>query len=147
MPGTWSQVLLHIVFSTKHRKELITPQVQEPLYPFLGGIVRDEGGVLLQVGGMPDHVHLLVRWKTDDTIANLLRNIKTRSSGWIRRDFDRNFAWQEGYGVFSVSQSASPRVKRYIAEQEKHHAHRSFRDELIALLKAHEIEFEEKYLD
>ncbi len=147
MPGTWSQILLHIVFSTKNRRELITPGIAGQLYPFIGGIVRDEGGTLLQIGGMPDHVHLLVRWKTDDTVANLVRNVKTRSSGWVRKGLDRRFAWQDGYGVFSVSQSVSATVKRYIAEQTKHHARRSFRDELAALLKKHGIDFEDQYLD
>ena len=147
MPGTWSQILFHIVFSTKDRRELITPQIAGELYPFIGGIVRGEGGVLLQIGGMPDHLHLFVRWKTDGTVADLVRDVKTRSSGWIRTEFDRKFAWQSGYGVFSVSQSVSARVKRYILDQKKHHARQSFRQELEALLKAHEIEFEDRYLD
>lgn len=148
MPSTWSQVLLHIVFSTKDRAPWIEARGADDLYGFIGGIVRDEGGTLLAIGGMPDHIHMLVRWGTDKSISELVRNVKTRSSRWMHRSRGvKPFAWQVGYGVFSVSQSQAGVVKAYIKHQPTHHAKRSFRQELVALLKVHEVEYEEKYLD
>ncbi len=148
MPSTWSQVLLHIVFSTKGRKPLIEATGADDLYGFIGGIVRDEGGTLLAIGGMPDHIHMLARWRTDKSISELVRDVKTRSSRWMRQSRGvKPFAWQVGYGVFSVSQSQARVVKTYIKNQPAHHAKRSFREELVSMLKVHEVEYDEKYLD
>lgn len=148
MPSTWPQVLLHILCSTKSRTPSIETDVADDLYGFIGGIVRDEGGMLLAIGGMPDHVHMLVRWGTDKAISELMRHVKTRSSRWMHKSRGVSaFAWQVGYGVFSVSQSQAEGVKAYIRRQPEHHAKRSFREELVALLKAHEVEYDEKYLD
>src|SRR5437016_207962 len=112
MPGTFSNIRLHIVFSTKRREPLITTGLQPRLYKFIGGIVRDERGKLVEIGGVADHVHLLVSWRTDATIADLVKNVKARSSAWIHRTFPdaRRFRWQEGYGVFTVSHSQVPKV-------------------------------------
>ena len=148
MPSTWTQLYLHIVFSTKDREPWINEALQQRLHPFLGGIVRDEGGVALAIGGMPDHVHLLVRWRTDDSIANLMRNVKARSSGWVHQEFPelRRFAWQEGYGVFSVSASLRETVTKYIEQQAQHHASRTFKEELVELLDRHGVEYDPRYL-
>ena len=148
MPGTYSRVLLHVVFSTKRRAPLIASEVRERLYPFIGGVVRDEGGALYAIGGVADHIHLLVRWKTDGSIADLMRHVKSRSSKWLHESFPSmsDFAWQVGYSVFSVSQSQSDAVKRYIARQEEHHRTRSFKDELLGLLRAHDVEFDARCL-
>jgi putative transposase len=146
MPGTYSHLRFHLIFSAKNREPLITQEIQIRLYPFIGGIVRDEKGVLLEIGGMPDHVHLLVGWRTDDSLANLLRNIKSRSSGWIHETFpeSRTFRWQEGYGAFSVSHSQAARVRRYIQNQAAHHRKKTFKEEYLEFLRAHEIEFDEQ---
>lgn len=148
MPGTYSQVLLHIVFSTKERRAQIKPAIQGRLYEYVGGIVRAEKGTLIAIGGMPNHVHLLIRWRTDGSISDLMRTIKARSSLWIHQAFPdfNDFAWQEGYSVFSVSKSGEADVRRYIENQIDHHKGRDFKEELSALLRAHEIEFEEKYV-
>lgn len=148
MPGTYTNLLLHIVFSTHQRRAWLTPPVCERLYPFVGGIIRDDKGSLLAMGGMPDHVHLLVRWRTDETIAELVRSMKVRSSKWMHAEFPRlrAFAWQEGYGAFTVSKSQEGKVRRYIANQERHHTGRNFKAEFRELLEAHEVEYEEKYL-
>ncbi len=148
MPGTFSQLLLHIVFSTKHRQPWINPDVQPSLYAFIGGIVRDQGGKLYEIGGVGDHVHLYVRWRTDAGVSDLVRHIKTRSSRWVHEtwpDMD-DFAWQEGYSVFSVSKSQEPVVRRYIAGQAAHHKREDFRSELLKLLRAHGIAFDEQYV-
>ena len=147
MPGTYSQLLLHVVFSTKHRQPWITPDVADRLYGYVGGIVRAERGVLLASGGVEDHVHFYLRWRPDGSISDLMRGVKARSSKWVHETFPalRAFAWQDGYSVFSVSKSQEDVVRRYIARQAEHHAHEDFQTELRRLLLAHGIEFDERY--
>jgi REP element-mobilizing transposase RayT len=148
MPGTCSQILLHIVFSTKQRQPWITGDICERLYGYVGGIVRAEQGVLCAIGGIEDHVHLYLRWRTDVSIADLMRTVKARSSKWIHDNFPtlRAFAWQEGYAVFSVSKSQEDAVRAYIAGQREHHSQIDFKSELLGLLRRHEIEFDERYV-
>lgn len=148
MPGTYSQILFHIVFSTKHRDPWITPDVAERLYPYMGGIVRAEKGVLYDMGGIEDHVHMYLRWRPDVTVSDLMRTVKARSSKWIHDTFPKlgTFAWQEGYSVFSVSKSQEEAVKNYISGQAEHHKKEDFKSELLRLLLAHGIEFDERYV-
>ena len=148
MPGTYSQILLHIVFSTKHRERWIKPEIAERLYPYVGGIVRAEKGVLYDIGGIEDHVHMYLRWRTDESVSNLMRTVKARSSKWVHDTFStlRPFAWQEGYSVFSVSKSQEEAVKKYIAVQAAHHKKEDFRSELLRMLRAHGVEFDERYV-
>lgn len=148
MPGTYSQILFHVVFSTKGRAAFIKPELQPRLYDYIGGIIRAEKGTLYAVGGMPDHVHLLVRWRTDGTIADLMRTVKSRSSLWVHQTFPAlsAFAWQEGYAAFSVSKSGEADVKAYIENQVEHHQERDFQAELLALLHAHGVSFDPRYV-
>ncbi len=148
MPGTYSQILLHVVFSTKHREPWIIAEVAERLYPYIGGIIRAEKGTLYDIGGVEDHVHLYLRWRTDGSISDLMRTVKARSSKWMHDEFPalRAFAWQEGYSVFSVSKSQEESVKKYIAGQQDHHKKEDFKSELLKLLRAHGVEFDEKYV-
>jgi putative transposase len=148
MPGTYSKILLHIVFSTKGRARLIMPDLESRLHPYMGGIARDERGVLFEIGGIGNHVHLLVGWRTDESVAALLRCVKGGSSLWVHQTFPamQAFAWQEGYGAFSVSESQAERVQQYIRNQAEHHQVRTFEEEFVALLVKHRIEYEEKYL-
>jgi len=148
MPGTYSQILLHVVFSTRHREPWITPELADSLYAYIGGIIRAEKGTLCAIGGVPDHVHLYLRWRPDDSISNLMRTVKARSSRWVHQSFPKlaSFAWQEGYAVFSVSKSQEPALKRYIASQAEHHHDVDFKSELLRLLRAHNIEFDERYV-
>ena len=148
MPGSFSQILLHIVFSTKRRESWITHDLAERLYGYIGGIIRAEGGSLYAIGGIKDHVHLYLRWKPDGRVSNLMRVTKSRSSKWVHDTFPdlSMFAWQEGYAVFSVSKSQAEAVKRYIAGQQEHHRKEDFRSELLRLLRAHAIEFDERYV-
>jgi len=113
----------------------------------MGGIIRERQGVPLSIGGVEDHVHALVGWRTDAAIADLLRHLKTRSSRWVHETIGiPEFAWQEGYAVFSVSKSHTERVKLYIQNQREHHRTRSFKEELIALLDAHGVEYDARYV-
>ena len=148
MPGTYSQVLLHVVFSTKKRTASIKPAIQARLFEYIAGLVRAQHGTLYAIGGLPDHVHLLLRWHTDATIADLLRTVKARSSLWVHQTFPdfSDFAWQSGYAVFSVSKSAEPDVRSYIENQLEHHRGRDYKSELVALLRVHGIEFDERYV-
>jgi putative transposase len=148
MPGTYSQILFHIVFSTKHRHPWLTAEIAPRLYPYIGGIVRAEQGTLYDIGGVEDHVHLYLRWRTDGSVSDLMRTVKARSSKWMHDTFPALdvFAWQEGYSVFSVSKSREGAVKQYIAAQPEHHTKEDFKSELLRLLKAHGIEFDERYV-
>lgn len=148
MPGTYSQILLHIVFSTKHREAWITPDIAERLYPYMGGIVRAEKGVLYDIGGVEDHVHMYLRWRPDGSISDLMRTVKARSSKWAHEAYANvaAFAWQEGYSVFTVSKSQEDAVKKYIAGQAEHHKREDFKSELLRILRAHGVEFDEKYV-
>jgi putative transposase len=148
MPNTWSQLYLHVVFCTKQRREWITAEVEERLYSFMAGIVKDEKCLLYKVGGMPDHVHLLVRLHPRVAVSDLLREVKGRSSRWLHEEFPdlHDFAWQEGFGVFSVSKSQLRKVKEYIERQAEHHKTMNFKAEYLGLLRAHEIEFDERFV-
>ncbi len=148
MPGTYSQLLLHVVFSTKGRAPWISAELAERLYPYIGGIIRAEKGVLYDIGGVEDHVHLYLRWRPDGSVSDLMRTVKARSSKWIHGEFSslREFAWQEGFSVFSVSKSQEEAVKKYIAGQAEHHKKEDFKSELLRTLRAHGIEFDEKYV-
>ena len=148
MAGSYSQILLHIVFSTKRRQSWITRDVAERLYSYLGGIVRAERGVLYAIGGVEDHIHCYLRWRPDASVSDLMRTLKARSSKWVHDTFDAlgAFAWQEGYSVFSVSKSQEQAVKGYIAGQAEHHHKEGFKSELLRLLRAHGVEFDEQYV-
>jgi REP element-mobilizing transposase RayT len=148
MPGTYSQLLLHAVFATKARRPWITESIAPRLYAYIGGIVRAEKGVLYDIGGVEDHVHLYLRWRPDGSISDLMRTVKARSSLWVHQTLPEldAFAWQEGYSVFTVSKSQEASVKKYIAGQREHHQGEDFRAELLKLLRAHGVEFDERYV-
>lgn len=146
MPASWTQNYYHLVFSTKHRKPVITTDMAERLYPFLGGIAKDIDCQLIAVNGMPDHLHLLVRFAPDVPPAVMAREVKARSSRWIRGTFTREFAWQRGYGGFTVSRSALDDVETYIRRQAEHHRTMSFQQEFLSLLRRHGVEFDERYV-
>lgn len=145
MPSTYTQNYYHTVFSTRQRVPFITPELEPRLYPFIGGIIRDLRCQLLAINGMPDHVHLLVRYRADLSHSDMLRHIKGRSSNWMNETFSSPapFAWQEGYGGFTVSKSAVEQVEKYIAGQKDHHKRQDFKAEFLELLRKHEIEFDE----
>jgi REP element-mobilizing transposase RayT len=138
----------HCVFSTKERRPSITPALQERLWPFLGGIARENGMKALRVGGVEDHVHLLLSLPATMPISKAMQLIKGGSSKWIHETCPEHqeFRWQEEYGAFSVSVSQLERITAYIENQREHHRVKGFREELLALLKRHRIEYDERYL-
>ena len=148
MSQSFTNLIFHIVFSTKNRQPLITDESKPRLYEYIGGILRNKGGILLAIGGMNDHIHVLAKLRPDESLSNVLRDLKANSSGWMHKVFPeiKDFSWQNGYGAFTVSASQIEKVSQYIANQEKHHQTDSFREEFIKLLKTNAIEFDEKYL-
>ncbi len=148
MASTFTNLLVHIVFSTKNRVPLIRSEIQDSLYGYMGGIVRGDGGILLAIGGMPDHVHLLAKIKSDVAVAAAVKTVKAKSSKWLNEEqrVAHRFDWQVGYGAFSVSTSMAERVRKYILNQEEHHRKVSFQEEMVALLKRNGVSYDERYL-
>lgn len=149
MPQSLSQVLIHLVFSTKHRQPFISERIESELYAYIAKILYDECYCpALIIGGDKDHLHILYAQSRIWSVAKVVELIKKRSSKWIKTkgsEFE-NFQWQTGYGAFSVSRSGSEIVKKYISNQKEHHQNRSFQDEFRAFLKKHEIEYDENYV-
>ena len=141
--------LMHCVFSTKERRRLISPEIKSRLYPYLGGFARENKMKALSIGGVEDHVHMLLSIPSTLSIAKSLQLLKGNSSKWIHETFpnQRLFEWQEGYGAFSVAISGVNDTIRYIQSQKEHHAVHSFTDELIAFLDRHGITYEKWMLD
>ncbi len=147
MANTITQLIYHIIFSTKRRKPLINERIRDELYEYNGGIVRNTCGKLIEIGGMPDHLHLILLLKTTHELADVVKTIKAKSSKWInQQNYKTKFGWQTGFGAFTVSASQLPIVVNYVKHQAEHHAQTTFREEFLALLTKHGIEFEEQYV-
>ncbi len=148
MSSTFISLHYHIVFSTKQRQPLIDTTWRKRLHEYLGGTVNGLQGYTQGIGGTEDHVHLLVGLKSTHCLADFMRELKKNSSTWVHNEIGfAKFAWQEGYGGFTVSPPARDGVKLYIANQEKHHRKQIFREELVGLLEQAGIEYDEKWLD
>jgi REP element-mobilizing transposase RayT len=138
----------HCVFSTKDRRPLITHELGQRLWPFLGGIARKNEMKAVEIGGMPDHVHILLSIPSTFSISKALQLIKGGSSKWLNETFPQRgmFRWQIKYGAFSVSESQVEKIVHYIRNQEEHHRKMTFQEEFLALLEKHRIEYDPKYL-
>jgi len=148
MGSTLTNLIYHVIFSTKDRELIISPEIRDEIHRYMGGIVKGEGGVLLQIGGMPDHIHMVIKLKPVYALSEIMQKVKGSSSKWINEQnrLMGRFAWQEGYGAFTVSESQIPAVIRYVRQQENHHRTLSFKDEFILILKRHRMEYDERYL-
>jgi REP element-mobilizing transposase RayT len=148
MASTLTNLLYHIVFSTKMRQDFIVPELRTDLYPYIGGIIRGEKGIMLKIGGTANHLHLLAKFPPVMSVSKMLQHIKGNSSKWVNeeRRMTFRFAWQRGYGAFPVSESAAEAVSRYIEAQEEHHKTMTFQEELLLLLKKHHIPYDERYM-
>lgn len=146
--STHTNLLFHIIYSTKYRKPTIRLNWRDDLYGYIGGIVRDQNGTLLKIGGIEDHVHLLAKLSPSIAISDVLRTVKANSSRWIneRLDVSQKFEWQSGYAAFSVSESQMPAVYEYIANQAEHHRKKTFEEEFLAILRKHQIDFDMQYV-
>ncbi|MFM9958247.1 MAG: IS200/IS605 family transposase [Phycisphaerales bacterium] len=153
MPSSYTQSYFHLVFGTHQRQPWIDERLHDRLYAFIGGIARDLGkgqsGQLVAGNGARDHVHLLVRCPPDVSLAELAREVEARSSKWIHETFPdlRRFAWQRGYGGFTVSRSQIEDVEKYIRTQDEHHKVMTFQDEFRAMLEKHGVAFDPRYLE
>jgi putative transposase len=148
MANTFTSLHYHVIFSTKHREPWITHDIEERVWKFLGGIARENGMKALLVGGMPDHVHLALALPPAQSVSKALQLLKGGSSKWIKDALPRmrGFAWQDGYGAFSVSKSNLPEVTAYIQDQREHHRLKTFKEEFLAFLVRHGVEYDERYL-
>ena len=148
MAHTFLSLHYHLVFSTKQRRPLIIADLLPRLHDYLGGTVNGLGGIPQGVGGVADHVQLLVGLRATHCLADFVRELKKASSVWMQTEVGTvGFAWQEGYAAFSVSAAAREQVQAYLARQAEHHRTRSFREELVFLLRRANVPFEEWYLD
>ena len=148
MAHSFTNLLYHIVFATKEREPWLTPALRPDLFAYVGGVIRDEGGIALIVNGMAEHLHILAKLRPDRALSDVVGQLKARSSGWIHRTRPEvpAFAWQTGYSAFTVSQSQIELVRRYIENQEAHHRTMPFTTELRRLLLAHGYEVAEEDL-
>jgi REP element-mobilizing transposase RayT len=148
MAHTYVCLLFHVVFSTKNREPHIDAELKDRLVPYLGGVVRELGGKALKINGTADHLHMHLSLPATLAIADAMRIIKTNSSRWVHEQWASraSFQWQTGYGAFTVSQSMTKAVTKYIVEQEKHHRGLTFQEEFLALLEKHGIEYDDRYI-
>ena len=138
----------HIVYSTKERKPFIHSDILPPLIQYIGGVIRKLDGHMLEAKGPEDHFHIMAILPPTAALSDIIQKIKAGTSGWIHKTFPQHqdFNWQDGYAAFSVSHSAVPRVMEYIRNQQEHHKKMTFEEELVALLKRHNIPYDERYL-
>jgi REP element-mobilizing transposase RayT len=148
MANTFTALHYHVVFSTKHRHPWLRPDAEEDVWRYLGGICRSHGIKALQIGGLEDHVHLLLGVPPTHALSDVVKRIKGESSKWLSNEKAgfTDFAWQDGYGAFTISQSHIPRTIRYIQNQRQHHAKATFEVEYRLFLHIHEIEADERYI-
>ena len=146
MPQSLVKMLAHIVFSTKDRVKIITPEIEPLLFGYIGGIIRNNDARMIIAGGIADHIHLLVSLGRID-VGVLIGDIKRNSSRWIKKQDVRfaKFYWQRGYGAFSIGQSQVATVSKYIQKQKEHHKKQTFQDEFRALCRKYDVEFDERY--
>jgi putative transposase len=146
---SFSSSLFHCVFATKGREAVLAREIRERLWPYLGGIARENGMKALAIGGVADHVHLLLSLPATMSISKAMQLLKGNSSKWIHETFPtlRQFAWQEGYGAFSIGISGIDETCGYIRDQEEHHRTRTFREEVVTFLQRHGLHFDDAMLD
>jgi len=138
----------HIIFGTKDHYPFLTGDLNARMHQYILGIVKTDGGIPIAVGGPADHVHLLISLRPDRAVSDEVRVVKSNSSKWVHETFCEleKFAWQDGYGAFTVSESNVEAVTKYIEEQKEHHRKVSFREEYVAFLRKHGIPFDERYV-
>ena len=148
MAQSFSQIYLHIVFSTKNRYPFLEGSVDDELYAYIGDSIKRLGGIPLSINGVCDHIHILSTFPRTITIANFLKDIKANSSRWLKTKGDpyQNFGWQDGYGIFSVSSSKKQVVANYIARQKEHHKKTNFKNEFLQFLHEYGVEYDDRYM-
>ncbi len=148
MGDSYHRLVYHLVFGTSGRVPTIDADLEPRLHAYMVGVVTGEGGQVIAIGGMADHVHLMVRLRSDQAPADIVRKVKANSSRWVHEEdrSRRSFRWQRGYGAFSVSRSQEATLVRYIQNQRDHHAARAFKDEFEGLLRVHDVEYDIRHV-
>ncbi len=148
MANTYTQIYIHFVFATERRMRFLTPEIRQETYSYLAGCIKDLKGFVQCIGGMDDHIHILVGMPPTLSVSEFAQKVKANSSrfinekGWVLG----KFKWQEGFGAFSVSQSGLENTREYIQNQENHHRKHTFSNEYIALLTRYEIKYDSRYV-
>src|SRR5262249_17795896 len=146
MPSTHTSLHFHIVFSTKDRFPFIKPEWEERLHEYLGGSIKTADGIPLAINGTEDHIHLLVGLRATHCLSDFVQDIKQTSSRWVHETIGiKNFAWQPGYGAYTVSASSVDALTKYIANQKEHHRSKSFQEEYVEFLKKSGVKYDERY--
>jgi putative transposase len=147
VPATYTKLQYHVVFGTRHRQDLIVPEWEGRLYQYVGGVIREFGGVLTAMNGIENHVHLLAGFRAAESVSEMMKMIKGNSSRWVNQEklTDGVFAWQKGYACFTVSESQVEAVRCYIRNQKEHHKTRTYEEEMEALLKRHGLELDKEH--
>jgi putative transposase len=147
MAQTLVSLLVHVIFSTKHRADLIEPEIEQDLFAFMAGILKNKESRLLAANGTANHVHLIISLSKNIALSSLIQELKKSTSKWIKtRSAGKDFHWQDGYAAFSIGESGIAALKAYIARQKEKHQTRSFEKELIEFLKKYGIEYDERFL-
>ena len=148
MADTYTQLYFHIVFAVQKHARMIDKSWKDDLYKYITGIISNKSQKLMIINGMPDHVHILISTKPDCNLSDLVRDIKSNSTKWINENrlIKSKFAWQNGFGAFTVSQSQLKKVIRYIENQKQHHRSKSFKEEYVDFLKAYQIDYNEQFI-
>jgi putative transposase len=136
---------MHVVFSTKDRRRIIPAEMKERLWSYTAGICKRQNIFVHAIGGVEDHIHLLLQFPATIAVSDAIKKIKANSSGWLADEIGK-FAWQAGYGAFGVSKSNTASVVKYIKNQEQHHRKMTFEQEFVALLEKHGIEYDSRYV-
>ena len=148
MPQSLSSILVHLIFSTKHRQPFISPDLERELFPYMATVLKECNSPALIINGTTDHVHILFCLGRTVALADVVEEVKKRSSRWAKTKGKQfaGFQWQAGYGAFSIGESMMAAVRRYIAKQKEHHRRRSFQEEFREFLAKYQIEHDERYV-
>ncbi|MBP7416181.1 MAG: IS200/IS605 family transposase [Pyrinomonadaceae bacterium] len=146
MSRTHTNLLSHVVFSTQGHLPQITSEIMNELFAYMGGLVKELKGIPIIINGMADHVHLLILLPPNVSVSDAMRFVKANSSRWVKEKFGKKFAWQKGFGAFTVSRSNVDAVVKYIKDQEQHHKGFDFKTEFISLLDKNDVEYDERDL-
>ena len=148
MANTYTQIHIQAIFAVQNRQSLIQREWREELYKYMTGIIQKNNHKMLQINGMPDHIHIFFGMRPSQSLSDLMKAVKGDSSEWInKRGFTKHkFSWQAGYGAFSYVKSQVPKVIQYIQNQEEHHRKKTFTEEYLAFLEAFEIEYDERFI-
>ena len=148
MGHTYTSLLTHIIFSTKDRVPSLEPDMREEVEKYVCGVARNLGAKTLAINSVADHAHMLIQMPAATSVAEIVSKLKSNSSRFVHEKWPRQskFAWQQGYGAFSVSRSGVDDVVRYVANQEEHHQKRTFQEEYLEFLTRYEIEYDERYV-